>query len=102
MARKQFLIVYPDRSKKNVSRTDRDSLLLSRQIEPLCSGQYRFVGEMRTFHAFSDLVELRGKFEPLPVLRKYLEGSFIFEFQGRQHKERLETPEAFAFRLQLT
>lgn len=98
MARKQFVIVYPDRSKENVSRTDRDSLLLSRQIEPISPEKYRYIGEVKTFHAFSDLAGICAK---LPMLRRYLEGLFIFEFQGKQHRERLETPEAFAFRLQL-
>lgn len=100
MARNQYLITYKDGSRRHVDREERDSLLLSRCLEQVGPRDYHCNIPLRTYHSFADLAEI--KFQPVNPLRRFLAGSFIFEFQGRQHKERLETPEAFAFRLQLT
>jgi len=101
MARKQFVIVYPDHSKKHVSRSERDSLLLARAITPTAIPlQYRFAGQVHSLHSFADLSCLLG--QPLGDLRHHLDGQFIFvDTLGRRHRELLETPEALALRLGL-
>lgn len=99
MARKSFLITYPDRSKKHVDSLERDSLLLAKLIRHLEGNRYEFAGEVCTLHSFADLERIRPQFQPRNPLRKFLEGSFVFEHAGRKKFERLETAEALEFRL---
>ena len=100
VSRKQFTVSYPDRSKRNISRSQRDTLLLSRQIAHASGLEYRFIGLSQTLHSFADLSQLLG--QPLGDLRHHLDGQFIFvDTLGRRHRELLETPEALALRLGL-
>jgi hypothetical protein len=87
MARKQFVVTYPDRTKANISRSDRDSLLASLLIEPSGFNAYRYIGPQRTFHSFADLSSLKDKlFQPIEQTG-YLEGSWIFERDGKRYRE---------------
>ena len=103
MARKQFTVVYPDGSKRNIGCAERDSLLLSRQIKQITPLRYAYSGEVRTYHAFAELTPLRDRLiNPPHFLRPYLEGVFIFvDPTGKKHRELLETPEALADRIEL-
>lgn len=102
MARKQFVVVYPDRSREHIGRTERDQLLLSGDIRQLVGNEYRYTGQVQSFHSFADLSQLQDRFQPTVELRRFLEGRFTVELKGKRHSERLETPGAMWERLDRT
>jgi hypothetical protein len=56
---------------------------------------------MKTFHTFVDWGKQYIAPENRWLERRFLEGSFIIEREGRRHTEHLETPGALALRLKL-
>jgi hypothetical protein len=97
---KNYLLVYPDGSRKHVNRSKRDELLLSglaRQTGPL---RYLFTGQMKTFHTFVDWAKTYLPSEQ-ELKRHFLPGTFIVEHAGRRRGEMLETPSRLAYRLKL-
>lgn len=98
MARKQFLVVYQDGSKKHIGCAERDSLLLSGQIKKISDLQFSSTEQVRTCHAFADISKMMSAIQENP-LRHFLNGSFTIELKGRRRRELLETPEAMAYRL---
>jgi hypothetical protein len=104
MARKQFVVVYPDGSKKNVSGYDREQMLLAGEIrkDGERANHYRFVGPSQSFqrfHSFSELARLGPALEPQTPRKRFLSGNFVVQFGEKRHRELLETPEALAVRL---
>jgi hypothetical protein len=97
LAHHKFLLTYPDGSRKHIDRETRDQLLLSLQARQIGPQRYRFIGQHKTFHSFSELGELR--IESNAPLRRFLPGSFIFEVHLKRRRELMETPEGMAFRL---
>lgn len=102
MARKQFLLKYPDRSKTHITCAERDDLLLRGLITSNGPNEYAYIGQSKTYHSFAELEQLKTSlvFEDAPK-RKFLSGSFIIEFSDKRFHERLETPEHMAYRLKL-
>lgn len=101
MPRKQFEILYPDGSRKHISAIERDALMLAREIKFLAPQKYKFIGQVKTFHSFAALGELKLKLEHSPEFRRYLSGSYIWvDPQGMRHNERMETVEAMELRLE--
>lgn len=100
MARKTFLIIYPDRSKKHVDAAERDQMLLAGELQHVDQNSYKWVGEVKTYHSFADLEALRGRLVQSTTLRRFLPGSFIVEYPrrlgGKRVRELLQTPEAMA------
>ena len=103
MARSKFELVYPhDGTRKQIDSAERNSLLLSRSIKQVGPAHYKFVGQVKTFHAFADLGELI-QYMALPpnLLRHYLDAlRVIFEFKLERELQLEEMPEAFAIRLE--
>src|SRR5579863_8458258 len=80
MARKQFVVHYADRTKKNISRSDRDEQLLSRLIEPTAQpNQYRFIGKTYSCKNFADLSYIKEKLCKPVGETGCLPGSWLFE-----------------------
>ena len=108
MARSKFELVYRDGSRKQISSAERNSLLLSRDIEQTTQANrdgrqiYRFIGQVKTFHAFADLAELLPLMAlPANLLRHYLEAlCVIFEFHLKRERQFEQTPEAAELRLE--
>ena len=102
MARKQFTIIYPDRSKKHVGIDERDSLLFSRQIRRTANPlHFEFVGEEHRFRSFAELSKLEIKFSGTVIAKRYLAGQFTVVSQdGSRRTERLETEYAMVDRLE--
>lgn len=96
---KNYLLTYPDGSKKHVSRAERDDLLLSGLAKQTAPQRYLFIGQQHTLHSFAELSTLNIASEP-SNLRRFLPGCFIIELDGKRRRELLETPEACAFRMQ--
>jgi len=100
MARKSFLIVYPDRSKKHVNAQEREQMylegVLAKTDDPLV---WRFVGQSHTFHSFAELWPLKAALDPNPR-RRFLPGNFIWKFKDMRRRELLETPESLGARMQ--
>jgi hypothetical protein len=96
------LLQYKDGSRKHITRQERDSLILSREAKPTTSGNYLYIGQPKTFHAFQDLSELIVHMTlPANLLRHYLDALIvIFELGLERETQREETPEAFALRLE--
>ena len=98
MARKSFVVVYPDRSKKHVNASEREQLylegVLTKTEDPRV---WRYTGEAHTFHTFAELSKLA--FEAVPH-RRFLPGSFIWKFKDMRRRELLETPESLGARMQ--
>lgn len=101
MPRKQFEITYPDGSRKHVSAIERDALVLTREIKFIAPQKYKFIGQVKTFHSFAAIGELKTKLQDSTEFRRYLSGSFIVvDRDGARHHEMLETPEAMQLRLE--
>lgn len=98
---KPILLTYPDKSRTHISCESRD-LLLAASPAPLIrkTGYNRFlyVGEVHTYHSLSALIKFAVAHPP--ALRKYLAGLFIFEIGRVRLRERMETPEGMAIRLE--
>lgn len=104
MARTKFEVVYPDgRTRKQISTAERNSLLLSREIKQIGPTRFKFVGQVRTYHAFADLINLLPLLAlPPNLLRRYLVAlCVVFELALEHDRQREETPEAFEQRLEL-
>ena len=101
MARKQFLLKYPDGSKKHIGCPERDSLLLDRLIARQSDKEYVYIGQPKTFHSFADLEQLIPALQPKGPIVKYYSGHFIWEFSSKRHRELMETPDAMVLRLAL-
>lgn len=104
MTRKTFLIIYPDGSKKHVKRAERDELLLGCLITALNSNEYKYVGQIKTFHALSDLQVLRQQM--IKCQRQepdYYPGTFVVEYPRRlgqaRRRESMQSAEALAIAL---
>ena len=84
MARKQFVVLYPDHSKSNISRSERDRLLLSQLITPAGDKLYRYTGQAFTVNNFADISRLSPHiFRTLPDTG-FLPGRYIFELNDRK------------------
>lgn len=99
MAKKRFIIQYPDGSKKQIGCTERDSLILSKEIQLQAENRYKFTGQIKTFHSLSQLAELIPAIKP-SLLRHYLDGSWMWILRGEREEQREETPEACVLRLE--
>lgn len=108
LARKLDLVRYPDGTSKHISNSQRDSLLLSSEIEFLCAGEYRSTLELRSFrfnatqNTLNRLEDLAASPDsPLALPHKnFLPGNFIIEAPDkRKRREVMETPEHMAIRL---
>lgn len=102
MTRKTFLITYPDGSRKHIDTRERDSLLLASEIKQIAPQHYAYNGQVRTYHSFADLAELKTRLNmPTMLIRRYLAGHFVRVEQrtGKRKHELLETPESMALRL---
>jgi hypothetical protein len=98
LPRKLYTLTYPDRSRKNIDRIERDSLELSGSIKKTSDGQYKYIGPIHTFHTMADLGKLR--ITAPSECQRFLEGRFIFvDPQKVQHIERLETVGGMTARL---
>ena len=74
-------------------------MLLSLEIVAMTStNHYRFLGQLKTFHALRDLSSLVLAPQNTSFVR-FLCGTFVFEFQGKKVVERMETPEGMAARI---
>lgn len=82
----------------HMNRQLRDDLVLSGLAKEVDGGRYAYIGPHRTMHTMAELGTLQIGTEPK---RHFLPGKFIVEFDGKRHTERLETPEAYAARLNL-
>jgi len=102
MARSKYELVYPhDGSRKQIDSAERNSLLLSRSIQQVGPTRYKFIGQVKTFHAFADLAQLI-QYMALPpsLLRHYLDAlRIIFELALERELQLEETPEACHARL---
>lgn len=101
MPKKQFLILYPDRSKDRVGCVERDSLLLAKAIRFKSGNVYEYVGEFRRMHSFREFEGFTcyGVIAKEPV-QKYYPGTFIVEYRdGTRRHERLERPESLEMNL---
>ena len=74
-------------------------MLLLELIKPLDPLRFTYTGQVRTFHAFADLSEIKTSFEQVELKRKFLPGLFTIEFGEKRFRERLESPEAMALRV---
>ena len=99
MARKQFTVLYPDRSRDSITRTECDQALLAGQIVHVDGNSYRYLGQIHTLHAMSELAQLQDRYGPTMVHLRYLPGTFTIELRDKRYHERLETPEGMAARL---
>ncbi len=95
---KNYLLVYPDGSRKHIGRAERDDLLLSGMAKQTAPQRYLFTGQKRTLHSFAELSTLKLSFTP-ENHRRFLPGSFIFEHEGKRYTELMETPEGMAMRM---
>jgi hypothetical protein len=68
---------------------------LAKQIAPQ---KYFFTGQQRTLHSLAELESLNLGFEPAN-LRRFLPGSFVFEYKGWRRRELMETPDECGVRL---
>ena len=98
LAHHRYLLTYPDGSREHIDRETRDNLLLSLKAKQTGPQKYRFIGETRTFHSFSELGALYLEANTQP-LRRFLAGRFVFALKGNRHRELMETPEGMAFRM---
>lgn len=101
MARLKHEIIYPD-SRKQVSTSELNSLLLSREIKQIGPSRYVFVGQVRTYHAFADLRELLHEMVlPPNLVRHYLEAlCVIWTLALERERQYEETPASFEQRLE--
>lgn len=87
MSRKQFVVSYPDRSKSNISRSERDRLLLSLLIEPIAPNNYRYIGKALSCHQFADLSKIKESyFKPIGQTG-YMAGLYIIERGDKRTRE---------------
>lgn len=103
MARSKFELIYPhDGSRKQIGCAERNSLLLSREIQQIGPQKYKFTGQAKTFRAFADLSQLLPYITlPPNLLRRYLAAlCVIWQLQLELERQMEETPEAFAIRLE--
>lgn len=102
LGRHKFLITYPDGSKKHVGTAERNSLLLSREIQPLTAKAYKFTGETKTFTSFTALGQWFQVQALSPEqLRRYLSNlAVLYDLAGEKELQLEETPEAFGLRLE--
>jgi len=82
-----------------IDRQLRDDLVLSGLARELQPGRYAYIGPSHTGHQMSDIGKLCVT--SADPKRRFLPGQFIVEFDGKRRRERLETPEAYAARLNL-
>ena len=97
MARKQFLVIYADKSRAFVSRDERDSMLLSGEIKQTGWREYRYIVpviRLRRSATEDTMTALKIVPREPVMLRRFLPGSFIFEHGDKRRTERLETAEA--------
>lgn len=96
---KTYSLAYPDGSKQNMSRADRDNLLLSGLIKEIAPLKYAYTGQQYTLHSFSELSRIQiSSVEDAPK-RRFLAGSFIWEHAGKRRRELMETPESISLRV---
>ena len=99
MARKRFTILYPDHTRETIGVTERDQALLAGQIVHVSGTDYRYLGQVHTLHAMSELAQLQDRYGPTMVHLRYLPGTFTIDHRGHRYHERLETPEGMAVRM---
>lgn len=95
---KTYSLAYPDGSKQNMSRQERDNLVLSGLVKEISPLKYAYTGQQHTFHTFSDLSKLQLSHNE-PPKRRFLSGSFIWEHAGKRRRELMETPESIGVRV---
>jgi len=102
LSRRIYELIYQDNTRKHINSSERNSLLLSREIKQIGPTRYKFIGQPKTFHAFADLQQLISLMAVAPnLLRHYLNAlCVIFEIHLERERQLEETPEAFALRLE--
>lgn len=85
-----------------MSAIERDQMLLAGELRKMDANRYEFIGQNKTVtvRSFADLGDVKNKLRMGPeTLKRFLEGSFIWEHGDERMRELLETPEMMAFRL---
>lgn len=98
---KRFQLIYPDHSRAHINLEERDALLASLRIRKIDEHRYAYVALAQISRSFSNLGELRERFQPLKPIKRYLEGQFTIQLGEKRFTERLETAEGLAIRIQL-
>lgn len=98
--RKAYEIIYPDRSRKRVTRDAKEQMLLAGDLRPTSDpAKFVFVGEVLRVRSFSDMGILLSKLQDDSVKRRYLGLRLTVELKGRRHTENQMTPEGLALKL---
>lgn len=102
MARRQFLVLYPDGSRKHVDREERDSLLYAQEIKETGFREYRFTVAPRSYRLSATQntlpsLSLEAKATP-PVVRRYLGIDVIFQLGEKRYHEHEESTEGMVLR----
>lgn len=98
MARKQFLIKYPDRSFEHIGTAKRDQMAARGELRLIAENCYEFTGEQKTLHSLAELSTILPRIQK-QEFRRFLPGSFIWQHKDTKLRERMETPEGMAIRL---
>lgn len=101
MARKQFVVLYADKSKENIGCAEKETRLLAKEIKHKSGNLYVSTEQVKTYHAFPELKDLKITRPSISnPMRRFLEGAFVIEdADGRRYEERLETPESLEMNL---
>jgi len=100
LASKRFLLLYPDGSRAHISTTERDELLLTSKIRKLDAFRYSYTAQPQVFRSFQAIEPLRERVQPIGIFRRFLDGKFIIDHNGKRTVELLESVEGMAIRLQ--
>lgn len=95
-----FRVNYPGGGRQHIKKPEIDGLLLARLIE-LREGtknQYDWIGPTQSLYALSDLGRLSVGMD-ISTLRRFLDGSWIFELAGKRQRQLEETPESIGVRM---
>lgn len=87
--------------REHISREERDSLLYSKSIRKTAQpGCYLYTAKPLTFHSFADMKDYAATHSlRVGLVRRFIAGHFIWELNGKQWHELVETPEGMALRM---
>jgi hypothetical protein len=100
LANKRFLLLYDNGDRTHIGTAERDELLLLGRVRALDSFRFAYIQPKQTFHSFSQLAAIKPQFQPIQPFKRYLPGTFVFEFGEKRSRELMETAEGMAIRLQ--
>lgn len=99
---KRFTVVYPDDSKRNVGRRQKEKMFLAGELRQIDERHFAFIGEVLVVHSLKSLSSLLSRHAPNASQQPepaFYPGMYVWQLREKRRRELMESPDHMALQL---